>query len=128
MPGLVRCGHQLFTGMRAAASDGADLALVLVAADAGIQPQTREVVRRCARLGQPVLFALTKADTAGSCRSVMVFLLTARPLVGGLSGGAGVEAAAPSAPYSARGHCASPASRAMRTSLRRASRPLACPW
>ena len=59
-------GHKVFTGMRAAAADGADLALILVAIDAGVQPQTREVVRRCALLRQPVLFALTKADTAGA--------------------------------------------------------------
>ena len=55
-------GHGLFVGMRAAAADSADVALILVALDAGIQPQTREVVRRCAELGQPVVFALTKAD------------------------------------------------------------------
>ena len=75
-------GHQVFAGMRAVASDGADLALVLVAVDAGIQLQTREVVRRCARLGQPVQFALTKADTAGrghaeAARSRRVRLLRA---------------------------------------------------
>ena len=59
-------GHTIFTGMRAAAADGADLALVLVAIDAGVQRQTREVVRRCAELRQPMAFALTKADLAGS--------------------------------------------------------------
>jgi small GTP-binding protein len=62
-------GHQVFEGMRTVVADGADLALVLVAVDAGIQRQTREVLRRCAARGQPVLFALTKADTAGECRS-----------------------------------------------------------
>ena len=59
-------GHQVFAGMRAAASDVAELALVLVAVDAGVQPQTREVVRRCAHLGQPAIFAITKADRAGT--------------------------------------------------------------
>ena len=39
---------------------------VLVAADAGIQPQTREAVKRCAELRQPVLFAISKADVLGS--------------------------------------------------------------
>ena len=57
-------GHNVFVGMRAAAADGADLALILVASDAGVQPQTREVVKRCAELMQPVLFAITKADIA----------------------------------------------------------------
>ena len=55
-------GHGVFSNMRAAAADGADLALILVAADAGVQPQTREVIRRCAERSQPLLFALTKAD------------------------------------------------------------------
>ena len=48
--------------MRAAASDGADAALVLVAADAGVQPQTTEVVRRCVRRGQRLVLAISKAD------------------------------------------------------------------
>ena len=55
-------GHGVFVGMRSAAADSADLALILVALDAGIQPQTREVIRRCAERSQPVAFALTKAD------------------------------------------------------------------
>ena len=48
--------------MRGAATESADLALVLVAVDAGIQPQTREVVRRCARRRQPVVFLVNKVD------------------------------------------------------------------
>ena len=55
-------GHRVFDGMRAAASDGADAALVLVAADAGVQPQTTEVVRRCVRRGQRLVLAISKAD------------------------------------------------------------------
>ena len=62
-------GHKIFSGMRSVAADGADLALVLIAVDAGIQPQTREVLRRCASLQQPVMLALTKADTAGATRA-----------------------------------------------------------
>ena len=46
--------------MRGAATESADLALVLVAVDAGIQPQTREVLRRCARRRQPVVFLVNK--------------------------------------------------------------------
>jgi len=65
-------GHQVFTGMRAAASDSADLALVLVAADAGVQAQTREVLRRCARLGQPVHFAVSKLDLLVGDRDLRV--------------------------------------------------------
>lgn len=58
-------GHAVFGGMRAAAEQSADLRLVLVALDAGVQAQTREVLRRCARAGGPTLLALTKLDTAG---------------------------------------------------------------
>lgn len=58
-------GHRVFHGMRVVASDSADAALIVVAADAGIQLQTREALRRCIATGQPVLFALTKIDKLG---------------------------------------------------------------
>jgi small GTP-binding protein len=57
-------GHAVFGGMRAAAEQSADVRLVLVAVDAGVQAQTREVLRRCARARGPTLLALTKLDTA----------------------------------------------------------------
>ena len=65
-------GHQVFGGMRAAAERSADLRLVLVALDAGVQAQTREVLRRCARAKGPTLLALTKLDLAldGSAKSL----------------------------------------------------------
>ena len=46
-------GHGVFESMRSVSADGADLALVLVAVDAGVQPQTREVVARAAARGLP---------------------------------------------------------------------------
>jgi len=81
-------GHQIFGGMRAAAGGSADVRLVLVALNASVQAQTREVLRFCARESGPTLLALTKLDLAqgeptsleeaSCCKSVPVVMAELR--------------------------------------------------
>src|SRR5256885_5495475 len=56
-------GHERFVKAMAAGAGGVDLALLVVAADEGVMPQTREHVDICALLGVPAgILVLTKAD------------------------------------------------------------------
>ena len=60
-------GHEVFLGMREVAGGCADVALILVALDAGIQKQTLEVLSACARRRQRVVLAISKVDLAKRC-------------------------------------------------------------
>jgi len=55
-------GHQAFTSMRARGAQGADIAVLVVAADDGIMPQTREALAHARAARVPILVALNKID------------------------------------------------------------------
>jgi translation initiation factor IF-2 len=55
-------GHEAFTAMRARGAQGADIAILVVAADDGVMPTTREALNHARAANVPIVVALTKID------------------------------------------------------------------
>ncbi|MBW4436981.1 MAG: translation initiation factor IF-2 [Pleurocapsa minor GSE-CHR-MK-17-07R] len=55
-------GHEAFTAMRARGAQGADIAILVVAADDGVMPTTREALNHARAANVPIVVALTKTD------------------------------------------------------------------
>ncbi|MFN8447229.1 MAG: translation initiation factor IF-2 [Anaerolineae bacterium] len=55
-------GHEAFTAMRARGAQGADIAILVVAADDGVMPTTREALTHARAANVPIIVAITKID------------------------------------------------------------------
>ncbi|MEZ5040940.1 MAG: translation initiation factor IF-2 [Saprospiraceae bacterium] len=59
-------GHEAFTAMRARGAKVTDIAIVIVAADDSIMPQTREAISHSQAANVPIIFAINKIDKDGA--------------------------------------------------------------
>ncbi len=55
-------GHEAFTAMRARGAQITDIAIIVIAADDGVMPQTVEAINHAAAAGVPIIFAINKID------------------------------------------------------------------
>jgi translation initiation factor IF-2 len=59
-------GHEAFTAMRARGAQITDVAIIIIAADDSIMPQTKEAINHAQAAGVPIVFAINKIDKPGA--------------------------------------------------------------
>ncbi|KAL4555279.1 hypothetical protein LXL04_037894 [Taraxacum kok-saghyz] len=67
-------GHEAFGAMRARGARVTDIAIIVVAADDGIRPQTTEAIAHAKAAGVPIVIAITKIDKEGAADRVMTVM------------------------------------------------------
>lgn len=74
-------GHKAFTAMRARGAQATDIAILIVAADDGIMPQTIEAINHAKAAEVPIIVAINKVDKAGSDPDKVLQQLTEHNLI-----------------------------------------------
>ena len=59
-------GHEAFTAMRARGAKATDVAIIIVAADDSVMPQTKEAISHAVAANVPIVFAINKVDKDGA--------------------------------------------------------------
>lgn len=59
-------GHEAFTAMRARGAQVTDIAIIIIAADDNVMPQTIEAINHASAAGVPIVFAINKVDKPGA--------------------------------------------------------------
>lgn len=74
-------GHEAFTEMRARGANCTDIAVLVVAADDGVMPQTEEAISHAKAAGVPIVVALNKMDLPGVNRDKVIQELASNDLM-----------------------------------------------